>query len=835
MKKLSGKITKILLLAMVAVCFVSTGIVTAEETEVRPLTDAEIAERKAQEPALMPAVKIEEFDVRLQDSSESAGYYAVRGVTDTKYDSREQAYWNKVAVGDQSTSGLCWAFTASTVAEIAYYHENMDVNVSNINLSPKRFGYFFYNRVNDPLSNTGSDKNTLLGSGKNYVNRGGNNQFTMLALANWGGLALQLDSEPFNVDAAQSFSTDTAYNNQLVLENAEILDNTAEVKQAIKDHGAVMASMWYEDQYLSSSTADAYLCNVSKNNNHAITIIGWDDEFPAANFVSTSGVTTTNKGAWIAQNSWGTNWGSNGGYFYISYDDPSLTNFVSLDMQTADTYDYNYQYDGNAFPSDTVFYISGSTSQEYQSAGDMMANVYTVEGTAEAQQLDAVGFASWDANGADYIIEVYTNVGSTPVSGTKQCTQEVTVNNRGFHTFTLDDPVQMMPGVKYSIVVRAKNDGAVFCYEEAWSNDWISFSCGTAAGQSYIKLAQSSSWHDLNQEGMTARIKGYTSIVEGGSTEQPIIPTDPETAADRVFKGSKSARYGGDDRYETALKIANAYKIANNISKFDAVIVACGSNYPDALAGSYLAEVKNAPILLVGANTSSEAKIRNYIKENLKSKGQVYLLGGTAVVSSRFETSLKNAGYKVTRLGGSTRYDTNLKILKAAGVTNQDILICTGSGYADSLSASAVGKPIMIVGNKLTNQQKSYLAGLSGDRFYLIGGSSVVSNTVSGQLKSYGSVSRVWGATRYETSAAVAKKFFKAGDTDAAVLAYAQNFPDGLSGGPLALSLDGPLILTNNSSASVARRCVRDLGIKHVAVLGGSGLISNGTVNYILN
>lgn len=157
--------------------------------------------------------------------------------------------------------------------------------------------------------------------------------------------------------------------------------------------------------------------------------------------------------------------------------------------------------------------------------------------------------------------------------------------------------------------------------------------------------------------------------------------------AERLFNSSQIIRSYGDNRYATSIASANDLKEAMNISEFDNIVVASGENYPDALSGSYLAGVKNAQVLLV--DSSSEEKIREYIKSNLKSNGKVYILGGTGVISSRFETSLEE-NFDVDRLWGADRYDTNLEILKEAGVNGQDLLVCSGNGYADSLSASAV-------------------------------------------------------------------------------------------------------------------------------------------------
>ena len=61
------------------------------------------------------------------------------------------------------------------------------------------------------------------------------------------------------------------------------------------------------------------------------------------------------------------------------------------------------------------------------------------------------------------------------------------------------------------------------------------------------------------------------------------------------------------------------------------------------------------------------------------------------------------------------------------------------------------------------------------------------------------------------------------------------NFPDGLAGGPLALSIKAPLILTDNSGYSDAVAYAKNAGIEKAAVLGGPTLISDGVVSRIVN
>jgi fibronectin type 3 domain-containing protein/putative cell wall-binding protein len=292
-----------------------------------------------------------------------------------------------------------------------------------------------------------------------------------------------------------------------------------------------------------------------------------------------------------------------------------------------------------------------------------------------------------------------------------------------------------------------------------------------------------------------------------------------------------SLRVSGQNRYDTAISTANSLKTALGVEKFENIIVAYGDDYADALAGSFLANAKNAPILIV--NKSSESKIKTYIDENLASGGTIYLLGGTGVVSTDFEKSLSQ--YTVERLGGKNRFATNMEILQEAGVTGDDVLICSAYSFADSLSASAVGEAILLVGNTLTDDQKTYLASLGKKNYYIIGGTGAVTQAVENELKTYGTVERVAGANRYSTSAEVAKTFFSEG-SDAVVLAYGLNFPDGLSGGPLAMALGAPLLLvssnsTNNASAS---EYVSAKTVDKAVCLGGSALISDAAVKEIL-
>ena len=306
-------------------------------------------------------------------------------------------------------------------------------------------------------------------------------------------------------------------------------------------------------------------------------------------------------------------------------------------------------------------------------------------------------------------------------------------------------------------------------------------------------------------------MKKHTCSVCGGSYEAPYI-----------------YRVSGADRVGTALAAADLLKQTLGVEKFDSIILADGYNFADALPGSYLAAKKNAPILL--HHKRGVDRNEAYIRQNLSADGVFYILGGTVAVPASVETSLTAQGYRVVRLAGNTRYDTNLEILKEAGVTNEEILVCTGGDFADSLSASATGLPILLTNyktGKLTNKQIAFLSDDCANNFTIIGGTKAVSAEIEEQLRSYGEVVRLSGATRYHSSVLVAERFFA--DPDKATVASGKDFPDGLCGGPLAYNLKAPLLLVDRSKESIAAKYITGNGITGGAILGGPAVVSDAS------
>ncbi len=289
-------------------------------------------------------------------------------------------------------------------------------------------------------------------------------------------------------------------------------------------------------------------------------------------------------------------------------------------------------------------------------------------------------------------------------------------------------------------------------------------------------------------------------------------------------------RAAGENRFETAAVAADQIKKNLGIEKFDTVVVASGMDFADALSGSYLAAVNNAPILLACQVEKYNNEVKDYILENLNQGGKIYILGGENAVPASFETGLD--GFKVERLAGSNRFETNLLVLEKAGVGDKPILVSTGLNFADSLSASAAKLPILLVyGDKLLDSQRTFLEANQGKNICILGGTGAVSEKLETQLNTLGTVERLAGANRFETSVMIAEKFFQ--NPESAVLAYAWNFPDGLCGGPLAATMGAPLILTMEKYETQAASYIQGQSIKTGIILGGEKLIPNSSVNTI--
>ena len=329
---------------------------------------------------------------------------------------------------------------------------------------------------------------------------------------------------------------------------------------------------------------------------------------------------------------------------------------------------------------------------------------------------------------------------------------------------------------------------------------------------------------------ISVRVKGVT----GSGVFNAVVwgeDTDPIAVA---------TRYAGATRYETAMAVADAMNEKNGGNGFKNFVVTTGEGYADALSATALAKKLNAPILLV--NQYYEDAVVDYIADNDKGyASDIYIVGGTGVVSENFEKALSKY-HKVERVAGADRFATNLAVLDMVIDSASDTTyytVASGYDYADALSAAATGRPVVLVGDALTEAQWKFLEDMhvdtDKDNFHIIGGTAAVSAKVESQLKDkdfVGSVTsrvvRIEGENRYETNELVVKRFFEGKMTNL-YIASGNDFADALTGAIIALQNDSPLVLVNDYNTFRGENLVDT----NLFVIGGTGAVSNGAVQTI--
>lgn len=92
-------------------------------------------------------------------------------------------------------------------------------------------------------------------------------------------------------------------------------------------------------------------------------------------------------------------------------------------------------------------------------------------------------------------------------------------------------------------------------------------------------------------------------------------------------------------------------------------------------------------------------------------------------------------------------------------------------------------------------------------------------------------VTRLGGATRYDTAAEIARNSWSA---DTVVITDGENFPDALAGAPLAYALDAPILLSKRSSLPrPTMEVISELTPKKAVILGGTGAVPASVVDQL--
>ncbi len=314
------------------------------------------------------------------------------------------------------------------------------------------------------------------------------------------------------------------------------------------------------------------------------------------------------------------------------------------------------------------------------------------------------------------------------------------------------------------------------------------------------------------------------------------VVTGVDAALDRREVAYKTI--AGKTRIETAVDIAwEAFPDGLDPEGPRTILLATGDNWPDALGGTALAGVLDAPILLTHTNVVPKVVLDAIVDLGAEN---VTILGGLAAVSTQVEADLavELGDEGVDRIAGRDRYETADLIAKRVIETaDEDFLgyglVATGGNFPDAIAAAplaaAHGVPLLLVPPKAT---KAPAVPEEIDKAIILGGMSVVSNDVREDLYSdtLWKVDRLGGKDRYETAVLVADHAigeFGLNKWDVA-LATGEDYADALTGGVLqgrkssVMLLTSPRVLPPATAAFIA---VSLIEIESVTFIGGDAAI----------
>ncbi|WP_285113898.1 cell wall-binding repeat-containing protein [Leifsonia sp. fls2-241-R2A-40a] len=258
-----------------------------------------------------------------------------------------------------------------------------------------------------------------------------------------------------------------------------------------------------------------------------------------------------------------------------------------------------------------------------------------------------------------------------------------------------------------------------------------------------------------------------------------------------------TTRIAGGDRFETAAAISKA---AYPTPGVNAVYIANGLNFPDALAAAPAAAKLGGPLLLV--QTTAVPQVIMTELARLKPK-HIYVAGGATVITQAVLQRLATVQPAITRIGGYDRFNTSVLIAKNAFGSSTTAYLASGLGFPDALSAGgaagAKSQPVLLVNGALGSVDAGTLQGLKDlhvTTVKLVGGTTIISNGFQKSLTNAGfSVKRLSGSDRFATSIAVNADAFPSA-TNASFFASGTSFPDALAGAAWAGRAGGPLLVS---------------------------------------
>ncbi len=338
-----------------------------------------------------------------KDKIQAPSYYDLRNVNGTSYVS---------SVKNQGSCGSCWAFAAIAAVESREMIEGLgmrDYSEQNV----KNCHEFYWGHCD-----------------------GGNEEIAAAYMVRNEGPLRETD-DPYNIynsNCNSNYTPQSTYLSAWYLPNRRVNGYQDVLKDMIMQYGAIFTAMcWYNTAY--NPTTKCYNYQGAAWANHAIAVVGWDDN------KDMSSVGATIPGAWICKNSWGTSFGDNG-YFYISYQDRYMNDVLLVYPDRM-----NFNSNGKLYMYDRLGAISGTGYSGNQG--------YALVKFVGSGNHNLTHLSTWIRGSNTYVtFEVYDNFTNGTLSGLLGSISQQLCEFPGYYTFELPQPIMLTQGNDIYIKVK---------------------------------------------------------------------------------------------------------------------------------------------------------------------------------------------------------------------------------------------------------------------------------------------------------------------------------------------------------------------------------------------
>lgn len=262
------------------------------------------------------------------------------------------------------------------------------------------------------------------------------------------------------------------------------LDDRDAVKQWVLSHGGASV-MFNSNQFYHGDNGTVAVNKLKIISNHAVTIVGWDDNFKAQGKFSE--LVMSKPGAWYCKNSWGPDWGDDG-YFWLPYSDPTIMSIMGYSVAVGNSCESKYSY--NALPDYTAPLVFETIPRT--------ANRFTADTDGVIEKAAFYTFADSDVS-----ITVYKDNGDgVPDSGKALATAGGHYGAEGYYTEKLSNPVKIREGEVFYIVAEysgeiplenassltnSKADESYIYYDGKWHDTYDDYFVGNCAVDAIIR------------------------------------------------------------------------------------------------------------------------------------------------------------------------------------------------------------------------------------------------------------------------------------------------------------------------------------------------------------